>query len=223
MNLDADAVVWTHATTRQSAPSRPLLVLMHGLGSHEHDLVGLLPHLPSHVDAASLRAPLRDMGGFAWFPRGDSAGTPDGQAIAQAAQAVLSWLDASVDATTPVIPVGFSQGGAMVTQLLRERPTRFAAGVVLSGFRHSAPHPHDAELAEQHIPVFCGRGDSDPIITTDRFFDLEHWLEQHTDVDLHVYAGMPHAVNAEELRDLSDFITRVCPVTEVNGSSPDLS
>lgn len=65
MNLDADAVVWTHATTRQSVPSRPLLVLMHGLGSHEHDLVGLLPHLPSHVDAASLRAPLRDMGGFA--------------------------------------------------------------------------------------------------------------------------------------------------------------
>lgn len=39
LSLEASAAVWSpSATTEQDAP---LLLLMHGYGSHEHDLVGL--------------------------------------------------------------------------------------------------------------------------------------------------------------------------------------
>ncbi len=211
MTLNSDAVVWRRQPAASSDTPRPLLLLMHGLGSHENDLVGLLPHLPQYFEAASLRAPKVDMGGYAWFSRGPSPGTPDPQDIEQATDAVLSWLNAEVPQNTPIIPVGFSQGGAMVTHLLRTAPEKFRAGVVLSGFRSSEPHPGDEALAQRQLPVFFGRGDADPIVTLDRFLDAEHWLETHTQLDLHIYPGLPHAVSGEELTDLSDFLLNVAP------------
>ncbi|MEK8225152.1 hypothetical protein NKG05_01970 [Oerskovia sp. M15] len=62
---------------------------------------------------------------------------------------MLAWLDANVEPGTVVVPVGFSQGGLMVTQLLRTAPERFAAGVVLSGFVLDGPLPGDEALAER--------------------------------------------------------------------------
>ena len=48
----------------------PLLLLLHGSGADENDLLGLAPQLSAACDGAvvaSLRGPIAQMGGFAWF------------------------------------------------------------------------------------------------------------------------------------------------------------
>uniref|UniRef100_UPI003F7437F0 hypothetical protein n=1 Tax=Enterococcus faecium TaxID=1352 RepID=UPI003F7437F0 len=54
--IDDDAVLWSAAPAERAG--RPLLVLLHGYGSNERDLFGLVPHLPAEFVFAALRAPL---------------------------------------------------------------------------------------------------------------------------------------------------------------------
>ena len=47
---------------------KPLLVLLHGYGANEQDLLSLADMLPEDFVVASLRAPLATGPGFMWFP-----------------------------------------------------------------------------------------------------------------------------------------------------------
>src|SRR6185437_8113409 len=53
----------------EQTPHPPLLVLLHGLGADEHDLLGLASGLDPRLHVLSLRAPHETTsGGYAWFP-----------------------------------------------------------------------------------------------------------------------------------------------------------
>jgi len=120
---------------------------------------------------------------------------------------VLAWLDANVHPGTPVVPLGFSQGGLMVTQLLRQAPGRFPAGVVLSGFTLDATLPGDEALAATRTPVFFGHGDADRVISAETTARASAWLPGHTALTEKVYVGLPHAISADELADVARFLT----------------
>ncbi|MDY7542914.1 MULTISPECIES: alpha/beta fold hydrolase [unclassified Cryobacterium] len=187
--------------------ARPLLLLLHGYGSHEGDLPSLAAYLPEGFDWVSLRAPVGlPTGGFAWFPI-TVPGRPSPEPVIEAADTVLAWLDANVHPGTPVVPLGFSQGGLMVTQLLRQAPGRFPAGVVLSGFTLEATLPGDEALAATRTPVFFGHGDADRVISAETTARTSAWLPGHTALTEKVYAGLPHSISAEELADVSRFLT----------------
>ena len=111
----------------------------------------------------------------------------------------LEWLDAHVHPGTPVVPLGFSQGGLMVTQLLRQAPGRFPAGVVLSGFTLDGAMPGDETLAVTRPPVFFGHGDADRVIPADTTARASAWLPGHSTLTEKVYAGLPHSISGEDL------------------------
>jgi phospholipase/carboxylesterase len=201
MQLDESAILWS-APERERA-GRPLLVLMHGLGSHEGDLFGMAPGLPLEPVIASLRAPLPEGAGWSWFPR-TTPGSPEPTGLDEAAAAVLAWLD-SIEYTS-VSLLGFSQGGAMALQLLRHAPQRFTAAVNLSGFLAPGELPGDAELAERRPPVFWGRGAADPIIPDVAIARTEAWLPAHADATIRIYEGLGHSVSTQELGDLAAFL-----------------
>jgi phospholipase/carboxylesterase len=201
LTIDASAVV----TAGSTDPESPLLVLMHGFGSNEGDLVGLAPYLPEAFAIASLPAPLTvGPGQRAWFPI-TTPGRPDVATVDAAADAVLAWLDA-VHPDRTVSLLGFSQGGAMVTQLFRRAPQRFAAGVVLAGFSVDTVAPGDAELAERRPPMFYGRGTVDRVIAPDATRRTVEWLPEHSTLTLRVYAGLAHAISPDELEDVAAFL-----------------
>lgn len=203
MNLDASAVLWS-APERERA-GRPLLVLLHGYGSHEGDLFSMSPALPLGPVVASVRAPLAESGGFAWWSlQGQAPGEPDGAAVDAAALAVLAWLDTL--SSTSVSLLGFSQGGAMTLQLLRHAPDRFAAAVCLSGFVATATHPGDAALALVKPPVFWGRGTQDPVIPDAAVARTALWLPEHADATVRVYEGLGHSISTAELGEFSAFL-----------------
>ncbi|WP_435300369.1 alpha/beta hydrolase [Timonella sp. A28] len=202
LSINNDVTVWS----RTPVGSKPLILLMHGLGSHENDLAGLAPYLPHEYATASVRAPLAAMGGFAWFPASPTPGQPQPEDVVAATQAALDWIDEHVDPATPLVPMGFSQGGAMVSQLLRTRPQRFIAGVMMSGFISEVDLPTDEEFKSAQLPIFIGRGDRDPIIPTERFEYASDWLHERSLLTEVVYNGMQHSVCEPELANIAHFL-----------------
>ncbi|TAM69532.1 MAG: phospholipase [Microbacteriaceae bacterium] len=202
--IDPDAVRFSAPESERAG--RPLLVLMHGYGSNEDDLISLAPHLPQSAVAASLRAPIAESGGYAWFSRAVFGGDgPSQQHADAAAQAVLAWLD-----TQPAAPsvglLGFSQGGAMVLQLMRAAPGRFAFGVQLSGYVVAGETAGDTELATRRPPVFWGRGTNDTMIGPEAIARTTAWLPEHASADIRLYERLAHSISADELADVSAFI-----------------
>jgi phospholipase/carboxylesterase len=205
--IDAAAVRWSAPDDERSG--RPLMVLLHGVGSHEGDLIGLAPRLSPEYVYASLRAPLTYGDGWSWYPL-TTPGAPDFGAVDDAAASVLAWLDRLGDAHPSVSLLGFSQGGSLSLQLLRARPTGFDSVVVLAGFIvPGAPDAVDAAVAAARPPVFYGRGDIDQVIPGAAVARTEAWLEAHAAAEIAVYPGLAHGVSQEELDDVNAFLGRV--------------
>jgi phospholipase/carboxylesterase len=209
---DTDAV-WSVPPSERAAAlaSQPLLILLHGRGSHEGDLFSLVSMLPPAV-VVSLRAPLTLGDGFTWFPPAEP-GMPGASAAASATEAVLAWLDRvegglGTPRSGPTWVLGFSQGGAMTTQLLRFAPERFDAFVNLSGFSIEGELPGDARLETLKPPVFWGRDVRDPIIPQSAVERTDAWLPAHSTLTKREYAGVGHSISREELDDVSEFLQK---------------
>lgn len=185
-----------------------MVLFLHGFGSNEHDLTQLAPALELVLPWASLRAPLEvGNGGAAWFSI-TTPGGPDAAPVEEATEAIWAWIDESVNPETRIIPIGFSQGGLMASQLLRTRPERVIAPVVLGGFVLGAEQPGDAHLLEQRPALFWGRGAQDRVIAPIAITRSSEFLPQHTSLVERVYPGLAHGINAAELSDVRDFMVR---------------
>jgi phospholipase/carboxylesterase len=156
----APAVVATYGSTD---PASPLVVLLHGRGSDEAQILGLAAHLPAGPAYAAVRAPIAEGGGYAWF-----ANRGIGRPVAESLRATMDWfrgwLDAVAPAGRPVVLVGFSGGAAFAGGLVLDEPGRYAGAAVLYGTL-----PFGADLATDTgrlagLPVFVAQGDGDHVI-----------------------------------------------------------
>ena len=216
LSIDESVIQWSVAPEQilDALQTRPLLVLMHGYGSFEGDLISLAPRLPENFVCASLRAPVTlgppIVNGYGWYEIIER-GNPDVASLTRSTQATLAWLDA-LDARVPgglgeIALMGFSQGGCMVTMLMRNRPERFAAGVICSGFIAEMDAPGDAILAERRPPIFWGRDENDPIILPQMVTPIQSWLPEHSTLVAKLYPGIQHSISREELGDIHDFLS----------------
>ena len=81
-----EPVVVTHGP---SDPDAPLVVLLHGRGSHEGEIISLAPHLPQGLQYAAVRAPIAEGGGFAWFAN-RGIGRPVAESLARGVPVLAS-------------------------------------------------------------------------------------------------------------------------------------
>jgi phospholipase/carboxylesterase len=201
LSLDDSAVIWSLPQPERAG--RPLLLLLHGKGSHEGDLAGLIDRLPRGFVIASVRAPIADGPGFSWF-RVLTPGNPDAMSVDVAADAVLAWID-TLPFTPPSIGLlGFSQGGVISVQTMRRAPERIGYALNLSGFIASGDEPGDEAISEH--PVFWGRGDADVVIGPAAIERTAEWLPAHVNLTAAVYRGLPHSISTEELEDIAAFL-----------------
>ena len=201
MEINPSNVLWSAPEPERAG--RPTLVLLHGHRMDERVGFELRHHLPADLVFASVRAPREARGGgYAWFPLDGSFSV---EAIDHSATAVLHWLD-SVEIDGPLGVLGFSQGVATAFQMVRQDPARFAYAVNLSGGVVPFPGRGDAELVARRLPVFWGRGDSDPVIPAVLVDSTRWWLRRHTDLTERVYPGLSHNVSPAELADLATFV-----------------
>ncbi|MEU4242333.1 hypothetical protein [Actinoplanes sp. NPDC026619] len=141
-------------------PAAPLVVLLHGRGSHEREILTLADHLPADLAYAAVRAPIAEGGGFAWFAN-RGIGRPVASSLRETMDWFRKWLD-SVD--RPVILVGFSGGAAFAGGLVLDDPSRYAGAAILYGTL-----PFDAGVPVEAgrlsgLPVFVAEGEHDTVI-----------------------------------------------------------
>ncbi|WP_030147951.1 alpha/beta hydrolase [Mycetocola saprophilus] len=206
--INPDAVLWS--VPEEERAGRPLLLLLHGYGSNEADLFGLVPHLPEAPVIASLRAPLQapwPIDGWSWFPLA-VPGAPDPAGLDASVDAIIAWIDALPFTPTSVAAAGFSQGGAMSVHLLRRAPERFAFAGNLAGFVVAGDQPGDAILQETRPPVFWGRGSADTVISDEAVARTTDWLPDHSTLSGRIYEGLDHSISGPELADLRAFLDR---------------
>ncbi|HMK92912.1 MAG TPA: phospholipase [Thermoleophilia bacterium] len=156
---------------RRPAQPAGALVLLHGRGADELDLVPLLDELDPdrRLIGITLRAPLR-LGplGYHWYVSRE-VGYPDPATFLDTYGRVGAWLDelpalTGVDYDRTVLG-GFSQGAVMSYALAlgRGRPSP-AALVALSGFIPEAPGFELDPDGHRELPVWIGHGTLDPVM-----------------------------------------------------------
>jgi phospholipase/carboxylesterase len=153
-------VVAAHGSTD---PQAPLVVLLHGRGSNERDILGLAAHLPDGPAYVAVRAPIAEGGGFAWFAN-RGIGRPIAASLRQEMDWFRAWLDEAAPTGRPVLLVGFSGGAAFAGGLLLDDPDRFAGAAILYGTL-----PFDAGVPTAPgrltgVPVLVIHGDADVVI-----------------------------------------------------------
>lgn len=206
MTIDDTLTRWS--TTERSG--LPLLVLLHGYGADEHDLFGLIPHLPDGMAVASVAAPLAPpwpMPGRSWYPIEGLDGRSS-EAVTSAAETFLRWLDTAAADAPSVALLGFSQGAAVAVQALRLAPDRFGAVVALSGYAAPGALPNDEALTELRPHVFWGRGTHDDVIPAALVSHTAQWLPEHSELSGGVYTGLTHSISEDELADVGLFLAK---------------
>lgn len=199
-------VLWSKPEAERAGT--PLLVLLHGYGSNEEDLMGLAEMLPEEFTIASVRAGEQAGPGFAWFPlRTDISYSLD--SVKTATEETAAWIDSVKGNHSSVTLLGFSQGMCMATSLVRHRPADFAAVVGLSGFAVDSEGDaffQDEALAEVKLPVFWGRDQADPVIPEASIEFTNKWLRDHSKLTKVLYTGIWHGINAQEMAHVKEFL-----------------
>ena len=144
-------------------PDAPLVVLLHGRGSDEQEIVSLVGHLPTGPQYAAVRAPIAEGGGYAWFAN-RGIGRPVAESLAETMAWFTGWLDDAAPTGRPVVLVGFSGGAAFAGGLLLSQPQRYAGAAILYGTL-----PFDAGVpvragALAGVPVLVAQGEQDTVI-----------------------------------------------------------
>jgi phospholipase/carboxylesterase len=151
------------ATAGSTDPTSPLVVLLHGRGSHEGEIISLAQHLPTGPAYAAVRAPIAEGGGYAWFAN-RGIGRPLPESLRATMDWFRTWLDSVAPAGRPVVLVGFSGGAAFAGGLLLDEPSRYAGAAILYGtlpFDAGVPTT-PARLAGS--PVVVVHGEQDTVI-----------------------------------------------------------
>ncbi|HET7140044.1 MAG TPA: phospholipase [Arthrobacter sp.] len=198
-----ETVVWSKPEAERNGT--PLLVMMHGYGTDETRMVRLFDYLPAEFTCAALRAPMVIGDHFGWFQL-DYFLANDFADVITATNTVHAWINSVRGQHSSVSLLGYSQGMAMASTLLRLHPADFQAVVGLSGFVLENELLSLTESFASPPPFFWGRDKADLVINEDATAYTEEWLNKNTQLTARTYPGMGHAMSKTEMVDVSAFL-----------------
>jgi phospholipase/carboxylesterase len=199
------------------------VIWLHGLGADGHDFEPIVPELRLPADLP-LRfvfphAPVRPVtinGGAAmraWYDilsldaegRADAAGVRESTAL----------LDALIEreqqrgiAADRIVVAGFSQGGAIAINAVLHAQQKLAGLMALSTYI-ALPGEMPASDGNKDLPVFMAHGSFDPMLPMQwGKASAEQLVALGFAVEWHDYP-MAHAVCAEEINDIRDWLLKV--------------
>jgi phospholipase/carboxylesterase len=150
----------------------PVLLLLHGRGSNERDLLSLAPQFPEGTIVLTPRAPFPGAPwgygpGWAWY-RYIADDRPEPESFATAQDALVELIDALPELLPvrpgPVAVGGFSQGGTMSVGLALRSPGTVFRVLNFSGFLPSHPEVAATPDTVRQTRFFWGHGTHDPSI-----------------------------------------------------------
>ena len=163
---------------RKPAPGKPpLLVLLHGFGANEQDLLPMARRLDSRLAVASLRGPYQVRpGSYSWV-NGNTADELD-----NARRTVIECIDQIADSNGAdrgrVYLAGFSQGATLTLAIALTEPEKIAGAAVLSGRLAAAVRDnHAAPERLRGFPILVTHGTDDQQIPLRSAHDIRKALK----------------------------------------------
>ena len=191
------------------------LVLLHGYGADEHDLLPIGHELDPRLRVVSLQGPVV-LGGpmRAWFnlsqdPRGRISFDVEEtrEAVRTAAEAIE---EIAAGSPRPLL-LGFSQGAGIALGVSLLRPDLAAGVISLSGVVRALDERDHAPPAEMRgFPVFAAHGLEDPLIPIGLARKLRDLASLGVEVEWHEYP-MGHMVIPEEIDDARQWLRQRLP------------
>ena len=193
-----------------SSKPRPALILLHGRGTDENDLLGLTPYLDPRFLIASVRAPFKyPYGGYTWFDL-DEHGSIQPDQLLQSHNAFFEWLDEfqktySVDSRR-VFLFGFSMGAMMSLVISLSHPLYFKGVIAHSGFlpeSNQIPYHWDKV---SNLSYYLAHGTHDPIVPIELGRRTHQRFKSANSHVLFREYSIEHTISEESLTDISGWL-----------------
>ena len=210
--LSLHHIVQEPRTVRGGAP--PLLLLLHGIGSDERDLIGLAPSLDERFFIVSARAPIAlGLQSFAWY---HAEFVPEGSIInAEEAEdsrkLLLGFIGELVEKysldSRRVYLMGFSQGAIMSLALGLSEPNQVAGIVAMSGrlLDEALPLLAPAESLAG-LPILVVHGTEDPVLPVQFGRAIQRRLDSLPVALTYREYPIGHQVSKESLSDVAEWL-----------------
>lgn len=208
--VDSIFMSFVTAVLPSDTPSAPVLILLHGYGSHEGDLAGLAPHLDGDFEVICPRGShALAFGGFAWFelewgPEGVTG--IDEEQAREAVVLLTEWIE-EVRRTRPgrtILLGGFSQGAMLSLAVASHRPELADGLVLLSGRLHTPDWYGNKPLP----PTLVHHGKLDQVISAPLGREFHAYIASMCDDVHHREFVMAHEISGESFADLNQWLSR---------------
>ncbi|GEK35003.1 alpha/beta hydrolase [Kurthia sibirica] len=202
---------YTAPQNAQENTQYPAVFLLHGMGSNEKDLPGLLNNLHEPCHIFSLQGPIIQAPGYAFFTI-EEFGKPDRLVFDKIVLHIKAFIEEAIEEyaidSTKIFLLGFSQG-AILTQTLSLilGSDKLAGAVVLSGYLPQHVKDEYGKESVAGLPMLITHGKMDYVLPL-------QWGENSRDFFKHQKAlvnymefddghGVTQAVQTEIIRFLS--------------------
>lgn len=195
---------------RGPAQSRPpLLVLLHGRGADEHDLIPITHYLDPRFFLISVRAPMRfAYGGHTWFDIADTGGI-DLAEFRTSFETLSTFLDDARGhypvAPGPIYLFGFSMGAMMALAYTLAAPANVRAVAAHSGYLPTEVHVPYRWNDLGGVSIFQAHGASDPVVPVDLARRSRDLLSRSPAKYRYVEYPIQHQVSEQSIADINIF------------------
>ncbi len=196
----------------------PVLILLHGYGSSEGDLIEIAKTLDERFLTFSLRAPFKGSEvGYSWYELTRTRTnelTSNYTELKESKAKILSFISNACKTykadSTKVFLMGFSQGAIMAYDIALTSPTKIAGILALSGkMLEETKKAMTQATSVAKIKFFIAHGNSDNMIPIKEAEKANEFLKTNTikEVTYKTYE-MPHSISGAELNDIKAWLKK---------------
>jgi len=187
----------------------PVIILLHGYGSNESDLISLGTNLSKSSLIISVRAPMPiSENAFQWFPIGkDADATESTRLLAAFIPEIVKKHKADPKNVTLI---GFSQGAMMCYQIGLRHPELVKAIAPLSGrILPTLKAKIKPGTNLKNLKVFIAHGDADNRVPYAEAVAAEVYLKTlKNNPEFKTYKNLQHSIGNEEISDLKLWLNK---------------
>jgi phospholipase/carboxylesterase len=191
--------------------SGPTLLLLHGTGGNEEDLIPLGQELLAGAAILSPRGKVSEYGAPRFFRR-LAEGVFDHEDLLFRTHELAAFVEAATDEygfdPSRIVAVGYSNGANVAASTILLHPGLLRAAVL---FRAMVPFEPEVTPDLHGMPVFMAAGRMDRMIAPDNTQRLADILtEAGADVDLR-WRNVGHPLTYEEVGEAKQWLARILP------------
>lgn len=195
----------------------PAVILIHGRGADEKDLLPIAKRLPDEVYIFSVRGPIEMEDGYAWYHLNVKQGglhnsQPQTKSFKSSVKRLAKFIS-YISKKYTVDPnriglLGFSQGGTLGIATAIEQPDRVAFLAALNAYLPDAYRSAEKLVDARPVPMFLSAGRMDLVTPQERVERArDRMRDVGIDIDYELY-NSGHGADEEQIKDVVKWIQK---------------